>query len=802
MVFAAAGLAGLGGLLLQLALVRRHGLLLGNTAEAAALVLALFLLGLGLGGLYGPRLPLARRRPLGSAALAYALVALAAVTADSVLARMAPVGWLAGLVLALLAPGLPTLCMGAAFPLLFSALPSGSHPVRSGMLVAVNLLGAVVGTFWGGNIGIPELGLTRCTWLAAGAYGVAALLVALRSRFERRSQELQPPPLPKVGFPEVAVFAAGLLVLGLEVYMLRRLPFFLDGFQPTLAGVVTACVLGLTLGAAVGTPLLLRFCRGRAVVMSIALCCGVLALGLHEGLAGWLGRLGVGSDLGFHLRILSSAAVAAGLPCFFLGATIPLCLAAYVHPETRAPLAGRLFFCEGLGALCGAMLVSHLLPAAWPGGFFVLALPALSLVGLLLCWWWHRLLASAAMVLVLVLAATGVSGAGSLLAPDPPVLGSRYDRPWYRHVAHRTDSVLCASVVYDRSAHSMILFTDEFRAAYSGPSTGYMKVLAHLPFLLRERLQRVAVIALGTGTTANAVTTWPGPGEIHAVEISPSVVDLVDHFAGAGPGRADTKRAAFLADRPRTRLHVTDGRRFVARRQAASLDLISMEPLLPYAPGTVPLYTREFYRLCERALSEHGLMVQWVPTHAMPKEFYRTLLRTFAQGFRHHSVWLFDQSTLLVGSKTPHLPAPAELARRLRAAPAAARRDLHEAGIASVTDLLLAFVATDVATGLQDASLLTDDRPFLERIGYWSGRRRLGFFPENLGVLVALADAGPPWPAGPEGPGVRRWRRDRLVARRDLASGHPARALMVTAAMQSSLPSSVLLHREVTAALR
>ena len=129
MVFVAAGLAGLGGLLLQLVLVRRHGLLLGNTAEAAALVLALFLLGLGLGGLYGPRLPVARRRPLGSAAVAYALVALTAVTADGLLARMAPVGWLSGVVLALLAPGLPTLCMGAAFPLLFSTLPPGSHPV-------------------------------------------------------------------------------------------------------------------------------------------------------------------------------------------------------------------------------------------------------------------------------------------------------------------------------------------------------------------------------------------------------------------------------------------------------------------------------------------------------------------------------------------------------------------------------------------------------------------------------------------------------------------------------------------------
>ena len=136
MLFAASGLAGLGGLLLQLTLVRRHGLLLGNTTEAAALVLALFLLGLGVGGLYGPRLRIVRRRPLGAAAVAYALVSLGAVLADMLLAARGPVSWGEGLVLAVLAPGLPTLCMGAAFPLLFSALPRGAHPVASPLTMA------------------------------------------------------------------------------------------------------------------------------------------------------------------------------------------------------------------------------------------------------------------------------------------------------------------------------------------------------------------------------------------------------------------------------------------------------------------------------------------------------------------------------------------------------------------------------------------------------------------------------------------------------------------------------------------
>lgn len=796
MVFLAAGLAGLGGLLLQLVLVRRHGLLLGNTAEASALVLALFLLGLGVGGLYGPRLTLAARRPLGTAALAYALVALAAVSADAVLAAIGPVGWFGGALLALWSPGLPTLCMGAAFPLLFSALPRGAGASSCGLLVGVNLLGAVAGTFWGGNFGIPDRGLAFCTWLAAGCYGIAALLVAVRSRWQR-GLVAERPPVPRLGFPEACVLAAGLLVLGLEVYMLRRLPFFLDGFQPTLAGVVTACLVGLTLGAALGTPLLQRLCGDRAAAWSILLAAGVLALGLHEWLARFLGTLHIASDLGFHLRILASAGAAAGLPCFFLGATIPLCLGTYVHPETRPALAGRLFFCEGVGALLGAILVGHLLPALWPEGFFVLVLPALSILALALLGRRHPALAAGGAAFVLVLALAGVSGAGGLFSPAPPVRGSRYDRAWYRPLAHRTDSVLAASVVYDPSQHSMILFTNEFRAAWSGPDSGYMKVLAHLPFLLRDqdRLRRVAVIALGTGTTANAVCHWPDPAEIHAVEISAAVVSLVDHFAGAGPGRSPQKQARFRAD-PRCRLHVTDGRRFVARRPPASLDLISMEPLLPYAPGTVPLYTAEFYGLCKAALSEQGLMVQWVPTHAMPQEFFVTLLHTFASAFQHHSVWVFDQSTLLVGSKTPHLPAMDVLAPRFRGMPAAVRQDLHEAGVGDVTDLGLAFVATAVGGALEAAPVLRDDRPFLERIGYWSAEERLGFFPANLRVLSGLTERGGSWLEGAD------LRRLRLAAKQELARGRPPDAVTLASEAQSLEPQSVLLHREVTAALR
>ncbi len=809
MVHLAACLAGFGGLLLEMVFVRRHGLLIGNTAGASAMVFAWFLLGLGLGGLLLPRTALARRRPLGVAAILYGGVAVTAAAGDVLLSQLPPLGSVQGAVLALLVPGLPALLMGGAFPLLFAVFDRNARPWRAAVLVGANLLGSVVATFVGGNFAIPLLGMSVCAWIGVAAYGATALLVAVLSRFERPIEVVDdPPPLVAIGRDEVTVLAAGFVVLALEVMMLRRLPFFLDGFQPTLSGVLAACLLGATLGSVFGPPAFRRLFGERAVAGSVFLGVAIAALGLHEWAAPAVGRIGVDSDMGFHLRIVAAAFVAAGLPFFCLGATIPLCLERFVHPETRAPLAGRLFFFQGLGSLCGAITVGQVLPRVLATTFFVYGVTVVLLVGLLVALfaWGPRWKLASAGTLVWVLAAGGFGlTGGTVFRHDPaPVAGSRYDHPErYVYLEHRTDEVTTASVVYDRRSHGLILFTDEFRAAYIDPDSGYMKVLGHLPFLLRENLRRVAVVALGTGTTANAVSLWPDPEELHVVEISPAVVSLVDHFAKDGPAIAPV-RAPFEAD-PRTRTHVTDGRRFVARRDPGSLDLISMEPLLPYAPGTVPLYTREFYAHCARALSDHGLMVQWVPTHSMPEDYFRTLIATFARGFAHHSVWLLNHSTLLIGSKHPHLPPIDELRGRMIAMPVAVRRDLHDAGLVTADDVIAAMVGSD-ALRVCDVPDLVDDRPFLERLGYWGASTRLGFLGGNLAVLREIANRPREWP------GVREWsglRMDRLQGLCDLANGTVAGdktanalAILSLSRTRDRLPASVLLYGELRRAQR
>ncbi len=812
MTYAAVVLSGLGGLLFELVMVRRYGLLLGNTSEASSLVIGGYLLGLGLGGLLVSRILRTDLRPLRWAASLYAAVAVTALALDRLLIALPPLPFGAGLLLLLATPGIPTVLMGAAFPLVFAALGEDAGSWRVGGLMAANLAGSLLATALGGTLWIPEYGLQATALLASLAYLAAAgmLLVPTPTARRRRSERLDAATdLPALGFLATAAALSGGLVVGLQLLLLRRLPFYLEGFEPTLSGVLAAVLLALTLGSAFGTPLLARAFGERALPVSLMLAALCLSLGLHEHAVGPLARRPFSTEFGMHARIWLCAVVAAGPACFFLGAILPLCVARFGDPGIRSALAGRLFFWQGIGSITGSLLVGQLLPLAWGEGFFVLTPLALALIALAcLARRLPRTLVASTVVGVALASLLGWSGAGTLLEPDPPLLGPRADgRSPLEFLGHRTDSTVTASVAYDRRKHSLVLYTNEFRAAETGPFADYMQLLGHLPFLLGGDLDELAVIAFGTGTTARSVTQWKSPKRIHLVEISPAVFSLAGHFAGDAP-LAEPRTPAFLRD-ARTSVHLTDGRRYLALREPASLDLVTMEPLLPYSPGTASLYTREFYELALRTLTDHGLLVQWVPTHAVLPDHYESLLATFARSFPSHSVWFLDGATILVGSRKPHIPELPVLERNLSAAGRAARVGLHEAHVASLEDLIAAFVGDDLLAVVADAPDVIDDRPFVERVGVWKydGRQRF-FYDPNIRVLEELAGQVGGSPLASSAWSQMRARRIRAyrrlldaTRRRDpLRSAGEAGELLALA--REILPRSVLLYHEQILASR
>ncbi|WP_437808216.1 fused MFS/spermidine synthase [Sorangium sp. So ce1078] len=171
-------------------------LLIGNSAYAFGLMLAVFLVCLAAGAARSPAL--ARRhgegalwRGLVSAALSLAatiplwdqlprLFAFAGKHVDGWAGREACRALAALAILAL-----PTLCMGTTFPLLLArAAAHADVAARVGRLTSANTLGTIAGSIATGYLILPALGSERALLAIALAFALTAVLAASRTRAE------------------------------------------------------------------------------------------------------------------------------------------------------------------------------------------------------------------------------------------------------------------------------------------------------------------------------------------------------------------------------------------------------------------------------------------------------------------------------------------------------------------------------------------------------------------------------------------------------------------------------------------
>ncbi|MEM6552096.1 MAG: fused MFS/spermidine synthase [Planctomycetota bacterium] len=197
--------SGLAAMVFQIAWTRVLTLLIGSSVYAFGLILTAFIIGLGLGALaYGPfsdrvRAPLAR---LGIFQIAIGLSALCVVPVfawlpyylTGAIASAGGAFWQVqalefGLVLAITL--VPTLLMGAAFPLVTQTYARRAPGVGQsvGTVYTCNTIGAIVGSFLGGFVLIPLVGIQNTLYaavtLSLGVGVVYTLIDPLRSAGRR-----------------------------------------------------------------------------------------------------------------------------------------------------------------------------------------------------------------------------------------------------------------------------------------------------------------------------------------------------------------------------------------------------------------------------------------------------------------------------------------------------------------------------------------------------------------------------------------------------------------------------------------
>ncbi|NMB76295.1 MAG: fused MFS/spermidine synthase [Myxococcales bacterium] len=724
--------SGAASLMYQVAWTRALCALTSATATAQAVVLSVFMAGLGIGSALAGQLSRRLRLPLAGYAVAEACAAGLAILGLPLVVKLSHLGASAGteaeltdpLFLQLLLAGLyfllPTILLGASLPLLLAHVQraTGSGARRGawmGWLYGINTAGAVAGTLFAGFIGVESLGL-RLTALLGAALALLAGLLALGVQFARRSEaaaSLPPtakaptgsdPPLGR----RVVLAAAlgGLIGLGCEVVWTRLLSVVMVNTVHAFTLVLAAVLLGVALGGLLGGYLARRQpepSRLRLTLSWMQLAAGLLAAAVPLLL---LSLVASGSQMltvargEFSLEFLALMGLLVP-PAALNAAVLPLLAAASGAPDGSRAF-GRLYAINTAGGILGSLLA----------GFVMLPLLGshATLTVLALC---------CPLVALLVLPAVpdlrhrlAILGTGVLLLL--PLLTFEIPRrilelwlPLGERILELREGVGSDAMVTRTNEGQLRLWINS--SWHSTTLGARHRLLGHLPALFCDNPQRMLGIAMGSGQTFAAALRH-GPERFDAVEIDENILRLASKYFNEVTG-------GFFSD-PRVRLHHADGRAFL-RALRRPVDLIVLEPSQTWAAGMTTLYTREFYRDARARLAPDGVMAQMIPLYGQTVESLRAMVATALSEFPHAMLWQDQFEGILLLSTQPLRLDPETLRRRVRER--GVGPDLRQNHLTRAADLLSLFLMGDEAlrawsTG---APLVEDDRPFLE---FWAAR--------------------------------------------------------------------------------
>ena len=229
------------------------------------------------------------------------------------------------------------------------------------------------------------------------------------------------------------------------------------------------------------------------------------------------------------------------------------------------------------------------------------------------------------------------------------------------------------------------------------------RTIGHLPLLLVPTAESALVIGLGAGVTAGACARH-SEVDIEIVELEAAVL---------GAARVFEELNHHVVDDPRGEIFINDGRNHLLLADRL-YDIVTVDPIHPFARGSASLYSREFFELCRRVLSDHGVMCQWLPLYELATDDLAMIMRTFQSVFPLTSVWLTGRDVGLIGSARTLEIEHAELARRM--AEPAIRSDLEQISLVDPYALASRMVlAPDAIRRLTaGARLNTDDHLVLE----------------------------------------------------------------------------------------
>jgi spermidine synthase len=670
-------------LIYQTVWLRQFRLIFGASTGASAAVLAIFMGGLGLGGIFIGRRVDKSRNPLGIYGFLEVGVAVfagltpilfwlvrhlyLAIGGSFVLGQIGAT--IVRLLLSVVVLAIPTVLMGGTLPAAARAVENSDDSGRLAVsvLYATNTLGAVIGTIFSTFYLLENFGNLKALIAAAllnAMIGLAA--IAYSNRLGQGEPEEVRDTSPAVAPPRIVYAAAAIVGFAfflMELVWYRMLAPLLGGTTYTFGLILAVALAGI--GSGSFAYALVR--RTRATLGAFAVLCALEALTIAipfalgdrlASLALFLRPVGAFGLSGFVFAWSIVTGIVIFLPAFIAGAQFPLLIS--LLGEGREDVGrhiGTTYLWNTVGAIAGAIVGGFgalpllTAPGAWRAVVVLLA----ALVLATLIWTRRATLAIGAAVLaalaIALLFATGPTafwrhspiGAGrvELFRPSRNMLMD-FQQTRRRTTVWEAEGIESSVSVANADGYSFIV---------NGKSDGHARLDAGtqimggvLPALLHPNPKRAAVVGLGTGTTAGWLAAVPSIESVETVEIEPSILRVAQMCA---PVNRD------VLSNPKSKVLIGDGREFLLGR-GARFDIVSSEPSNPYRAGIANLFTIEFYQAVISRLNPGGIFVQFLQAYEVDAPTIRTIYGTITRVFPEVETWQTSGGDLLlVASRTP-----------------------------------------------------------------------------------------------------------------------------------------------------
>lgn len=678
--------SGASGLVYEVVWTRQLTLVFGSTVFATSTVLTAFMGGLALGSYYFGRLADRESRPLRLYALlevgigAFALIwplLLSMLNAIYILAYRGLDAEFYSLslirfALSFLVLLVPSTLMGGTLPILsrFFVNRLEKLGLNVGALYALNTFGAVVGCIAAGFFLIQYFGVQASIYLAAGINFAVAIIAFLLDRSRLRStetsgaetQETQPASDPApVDTSSAPVFRlvlwafaiSGFCALSYEVFWTRILVFFLGSTTYAFSTMLAAFLFGIALGSFIFAWIADR-------LKSLVNLLGLVQIGIGLAAVALIPAFGGLYDISRTLQSMFGSGrfwafiacvVVMSVPTLLMGISFPLVARIYaVNAAKLGRSVGNVYALNTVGAILGAFCAGFIfipLIGIRPGIVLMATLNVITGCVLIFRNEKRSKFFNGAAVGGTILTA-GIAVIILFAANKPLFLKSAIfhtQRPGDTVIDYKEEvDATVTTLKDDEDVYRLYVDTNQAADASRWDSPSH-RVIAHLPLLLHPNPKRALVVGFGMGVTSYSIAQHGV--RVDAIEISKGVIDAARaHFSHVNHD---------VLDNPLFSHSVNDGRNYILMTDR-KYDMISTGIIHPLvSAGSSNIYTADFYRLCQRILTDDGIMCQWVPLHRVPEGHYKTIVRTFVKVFPHTTLWYkyTPDFVILIGTPRP-----------------------------------------------------------------------------------------------------------------------------------------------------